>query len=327
MRFPSVVFLAALSVSAIGVPVMAQEAPKAQPPVMTRPDGATVPLEVTPPPAPLPPNRVILQVGEIALTAGQLEQILEAYSEAQRVYVNGPGRPQFIQQLIRVLMLSQEGKRRKLDETDRYRNQLTYSAAGILSNHTEEDIRKKIKIDDAMLEDYLKAHPLDYMQVRARHILIRTPGSSLPLEPGQKELTDAEALTKAQELRAKIVAGADFADVAKIESNDISTNTKGGDLGFFKRGQMAPSIEEAAFALKPGEISQPVKTSMGYTVIKVEEIKPVKSFEELRPDLERNLRNELTRKYVDDLKALTKIEIDPEFAAPRKGSFPVKPAQ
>src|SRR5260370_876931 len=84
MRFPSVVFLAAISVS-----VMAQEPPKTQAPVMTRPDGATVPLEVTPPPPPLPPNRVVLQVGEIALTAGQLEQTLEAYSENQRVYVNG----------------------------------------------------------------------------------------------------------------------------------------------------------------------------------------------------------------------------------------------
>jgi peptidyl-prolyl cis-trans isomerase C len=306
---------------------MAQEPPKTQAPAITGPDGVTMPLEVTPPAAALPPGRVILQVGEIALTAGQLDQILEAYPEAQRVYVNGPGRPQFIEQLIRVLMLSQEGKRRKLDQTDRYRNQLTYSAAGILSTHTEEDIRKKIKIDDSMLQDYLKAHPLEYMQLRARHILIRTQGSSLSLEPGQKELTDAEALAKTQEIRAKIVAGADFAEVAKAESNDPSTNTKGGDLGFFKRGQLPPSIEEAAFALKPGEISQPVKTSMGYIVVKVEESKPVKSFEELRPELERNLRNEMARRYVEDLKALTKIEIDPEFAAPRKGALQVKPAQ
>jgi peptidyl-prolyl cis-trans isomerase C len=294
---------------------------------MTGPDGVTMPLEVTPPAPALPPNRVVLQVGDVTLTAGQLEQILEAYPEAQRVYVNGPGRPQFIEQLIRVLMLSQEGKRRKLDQTDRYRNQLTFSAAGILTTHTEEDIRKKIKIDDSMLQDYLKAHPLEYMQLRARHILIRMQGSSLPLEPGQKELTGEEALAKAQEIRAKIVAGADFAEVAKAESNDPSTNTKGGDLGFFKRGQLPPSIEEAAFALKPGEISQPVKTSMGYIVVKVEENKPVKSFEELSPELDRNLRNELARKYVEDLKALTKIEIDPEFVAPRKGALQVKPAQ
>jgi peptidyl-prolyl cis-trans isomerase C len=269
----------------------------------------------------------VLRVGDVSLTAGQLSQVLEAYSETQRVYVNGPGRPQFIDQLIRVLMLSQEGRRRKLDLTDRYRNQLAYSAAGILSNHTEEEIRKNIKIDDAMLQDYLKAHPLEYLQLRARHILIRMKGSAVPLQPGQNELTEEEALAKAQELRANIVGGADFAELAATESSDISTNTKGGDLGFFKRGQMPPSIEAAAYALKPGEISQPVKTSMGYALIKLEEAKPIKSFEELRPELDRNLRNEMTRKYVDDMKALTKIEIDPEFASPAKSMSDPKQQQ
>ena len=111
-------------------------------------------------------------------------------------------------------MLSQEGKRRKLDQTDRYRNQLTYSAAGILSSHTDEDIRKNIKIDDAMLQDYLQKHPLDYMQVRARHILIRTQGSAVPLQPGQNDLTETEALAKAHELRKKIEGGADGSGVA-----------------------------------------------------------------------------------------------------------------
>jgi peptidyl-prolyl cis-trans isomerase C len=292
---------------------------------MTGPDGVTMPLEIAPPAPTLPPGRAVVRVGEILITAGQLDQILEAYSETQRVYANGPGRQQFIDQLVRVLMLAQEAKRRKLDQTDRYRNQLAYSSAGILSSHAEEDIRREVKIDDAMLQDYLVAHPIDYMQLRARHILIRTPGAAIPVQAGRKELTDEEALAKAQELRKKIAAGADFAAVAAEESDDPSTNEKGGDLGFFKRGQMPPSIEEAAFALKPGEISQPVKTSMGYTVIQLEESKPVKSFEELKPELDRRLRGELTKKYIDGLKALTTIDIDPEFAAGAKTPGAAKP--
>ena len=61
-----------------------------------------------------------------------------------------------------------------------------------------------------------------------------------------------------------------------------------------------------------------MKTSLGYALVKLEEVKPVKPFDELRPELERNMRNELARKYVEDLKALTRIEIDPEFATPAK---------
>jgi parvulin-like peptidyl-prolyl isomerase len=320
MRFPPVLIL-----GAIGVCSLAQQAPPAQAPRMTGPDGATMPLEIAPPAPTLPPGRVIVRVGEILITASQLDQILDAYSETQRVYVNGPGRQAFIEQLVRVLMLAQEAKRRKLDETDRFRNQLAYSSAGILSTHAEEQIRKEVKIDDAMLRDYLAAHPLDYMQLRARHILVRMQGASIPLQAGQKELTEAEALAKAQELRKKLDAGGDFAELAAAESDDISTREKGGDLGFFRRGQMPPSIEEAAFALKTGAISQPVKTSMGYTLIKVEEAKPVKPFEELKPELDRRLRGELTKKYIDGLKLLTTIEIDPEFQAGAKTPSPAKP--
>jgi peptidyl-prolyl cis-trans isomerase C len=285
---------------------------------MTAPDGTTLPLEIAPPPPTLPADRVVVRVGGIQITAGQLDQILDAYSETQRVFVNGPGRQQFIDQLVRVLTLSQEAKRRKLDETDLYKNQLAYSSAGILSRHAEEDIRKNVKIDDAMLQQYLTEHPLDYMQLRARHILIRMQGASLALRPGQKDLTDDEALASARELRKKIEGGADFAKLAETESDDISTKDNGGDLGFFKRGQLPPSIEEAAFALKVGEISQPVKTSLGYALIKLEESKPVKPFEELKPELDRRLRGELTNKYIDSLKALSAVQIDPEFAAGAK---------
>ena len=321
MKFPAL-----LSLVVIGVCANAQEAPPKPPSaVMTGPDGATLPLEIVKPAAVLPPDRVVIHVGDIQLNAGQIDQILSAYPDAQRVFAEGPGRQQFIEQLVRVLMLSQEGKKRKLDETDRYRNQMAYSAAGILATHTDEDIRKKIKIDDAMLQEYLKSHPVEYMQLRARHILIRTKGSALPLLPGQQDLTEEEALAKAQELRKKIVEGADFGKVASAESNDPTTRENGGDVGFFKRGQMLPSFEEVAFGLKAGEISQPVKTSLGYELIKVEEMKPVKPFEELKPEMERNLRNELARKWVQDLKALTKIQIDPEFGSPAKSTAPVKP--
>jgi peptidyl-prolyl cis-trans isomerase C len=330
MRLSALLFLAATGVCALAQkpPAATTPAAPASPgpptPTMTGPDGTTLPLTIVPQGTMLPPDRVIVRVGDIQLTAGQLDQILEAYPENQRVFVNGPGRQQFIEQLVRVLMLSQEGKRRKLDQSDSYRNQVTYVAAGVLANHTEGDIRKSIKIDDAMLQEYLQAHRLEYMQLRVRHILIRTQGSPAPLPPGEKDLTEAEALAKAQEIRKKITGGANFAELASTESSDVATRSNGGDLGFFKRGQLPPSFEEAAFALKTGEVSQPVKTGMGYTLIKLEETKPVKSFEELRPEMEKNLRNELARKFVEDLKALTKIEIDPEFASPSQPMSTVK---
>jgi peptidyl-prolyl cis-trans isomerase C len=292
-------------------------------PTIAGPEGVTLPLEIAASPV-IPPDRVVIQVGDLKLTAAQVDRILQAYPENQRMFVNGPGRNQFIDQVVRVLLLSEEGRRRKLTETEAYKNQLMYSAAGILAGHTDEDIKRKIRGDEALLRAFYEAHKSEYEQIHARHILIRMQGSPITLAPGQRDLTDADALAKALEIRQKIVQGADFADLARVDSDDMGSSAKGGDLGFLKRGQTMPSFEEAAFALPAGELSQPVKTTYGYHIIKVEEKKPTRTFEELRPELEKNLENEASRKFVEDLKAKTKVVIDPDFTATPKALVGLK---
>ena len=292
-------------------------------PTMTGPDGVTLPLEIIQP-AIIPPDRVVIQVGDVKLTSAQVGQILDAYPENQRVFANGPGRAQFIEQVVRILLLSEEGRRRKLTETEAYKNQMVYSAAGILASNTDQDIKRKISGDEALLKAYYEAHKSEYEQIHARHILIRMQGSLVNLAPGQKELTDAEALARALEIRQKILQGADFADLARTDSDDMGSSSKGGDLGFLKRGQTVPSFEDAAFALPTGQLSQPVKTPYGYHLIKVEERKPTRTFEELRPEIERTLGNEASRKFVEDLKAKTKVAIDPDFSETPKATIGLK---
>ena len=292
-------------------------------PSVAGPDGVTLPIQVVAPPV-MPADRVVIQVGDVKLTAGQMGQILDAYPENQRVLANGPGRAQFIDQVVRVLLLAGEGRRRKLNETDVYRNQLTYSADGILANHTDADIKRQISGDEALLRAYHEAHKSEYEQIHARHILIRAQGSPIAPLPGQKDLSDIEALAKAQEIRQKLVQGADFAELARAESNDPGSSSKGGDLGFLKHGQTVPSFEDAAFALPIGELSQPVKTPFGYHLIRVEERKPTRTFEELRPELEKNLGNEASRKFVENLKAKTKVVIDPDFTQTGKAVVGLK---
>jgi len=292
-------------------------------PTMTGPDGVTLPLEIIQP-AIIPPDRVVIQVGDVKLTSAQVGQILDAYPENQRVFANGPGRAQFIEQVVRILLLSEEGRRRKLTETEAYKNQMVYSAAGILASNTDRDIKRKISGDEALLKAYYEAHKSEYEQIHARHILIRMQGSLVNLAPGQKELTDAEALARALEIRQKILQGADFADLARTDSDDMGSSSKGGDLGFLKRGQTVPSFEDAAFALPTGQLSQPVKTPYGFHLIKVEERKPTRTFEELRPEIERTLGNEASRKFVEDLKAKTKVAIDPDFSQTPKATIGLK---
>ena len=99
-------------------------------------------------------------------------------------------------------------------------------------------------------------------QVHARHILIKTSPS----------LNQAQAIEKVKEIKARIEGGADFATVARAESEDPGSKDKGGDLGTFGEGAMVPEFQKAAFAMKAGELSEPVVTSFGVHLIRVEDV-------------------------------------------------------
>ena len=265
-----------------------------------------------PPPKPnVAPETVVLTVGEQKITAAQFDAIIDSLPEQSRVSARGPGRREFGQTLVRILVLAQEGKRRKLDETPAYKIQAEVQAENFLATKMFADIAEHTKPDDADLHRFYDAHKGEYEQVHARHILIHTK----PLSAGQKEQTDAEALAKAQELRKKIVDGADFAAVASQESDDTGSKAKGGDVGTFKRGQMVPQFEQAAFTLKIGELSEPVKTQYGYHLIKVES-REAKTFEEAKPELEKRVTPEIAQKVITELEKQTSVTLDPDFFGP-----------
>jgi hypothetical protein len=92
-----------------------------------------------------------------------------------------------------------------------------------------------------------------------------------PVEP--QNAKEKKAYAKAQKLLERVRSGEDFAKVAQQNSDDPGSKNKGGDLGYFKRGEMIPDFDHAVFALNPGEISNIIKTLFGYHIIKVEEYK------------------------------------------------------
>jgi peptidyl-prolyl cis-trans isomerase C len=263
------------------------------------------------PPA-VAPGKVVLTVGDVRITAAQFDALIDTLPEQSRAQFRGPGRTQLAQNLARMIVLAKEGQRLKLDESPAYKTQIEFQAENILAGLVFTQITKDNKPSEEDLKKYYEEHKAEFEQVHARHILIRFQGSPLPIKAGQKDLTDAEALAKMQALRQKIQGGEDFAKVAAQESDDTGSATNGGDLGTFRHGQMVPSFEQVAFALKPGELSEPVKTQFGYHLIKLES-KDSKSFEEVRPDLERQLGPLQAQKAVDDLLKKTPAAFDPEY--------------
>lgn len=285
---------------------------------MTNPDGSvTTPLTVPPPPAQVPPETVILTVGDLTITAKQFDQIADGLQDQYKNFVKGPGRKQFADQLVRVLVIAQEGKRRGFDKTPEFQTQLMFQTDQVLAGMTAQKINQDVKIDDAVLHKYYDDHKSEYEQIRARHILIRFKGSQVPVKPGGKDLTEEEALAKTQDLEKRLQGGADFGQLATAESDDVGSANMNGDLGTFGRGKMVPSFDEAAFKLKPGQISDPVKSQFGYHIIKVDSVSS-KSFDEVKADIEKKLRPQEANKAMEEIQKNTKVVYDPVFFGMQK---------
>ena len=307
-------------------PAIAPGAPKLSTPV---PPGLLMPPPAPPMPVTVPPDRVVLKAGSVTLTAAQFDQLIDGLPDASKAAARGPRRKQFADFLVQAYMLSEEATRRKLDETHAYKVQSMLSDDQVLAGLVRAQVTEETKIDEADARKYYDEHLKDYEEVTARHILIRVKGSPVPVKPGAKELTDEEALAKANDLHKRILAGEDFATLAKTESDDTSS-ANGGLLPPFAHGHMVPSFEQAAFKLKPGELSEPVKSQFGYHIIKVE-AHNTKTFEEVRAQIEKMppLVQAKVKKALDDM---TKGAFyDPDFfgppsPAPIQGQFGPRPA-
>ncbi|MEO7649738.1 MAG: peptidylprolyl isomerase, partial [Bryobacteraceae bacterium] len=189
-------------------------------------------------PAATPPDKIILTIGSEKMTAAEFDEFIESLPEQYRMAARGPAKRQLVDQLISLKTLSQEARRRKLDQTTSFKKQMAFQSDNLLAGALFRDLTANLTVDDATARKYFEEHKNEYAEAKARHILIRVKGSAMPLQGGKPELTDEEALAKAKAVHAKLVAGADFAELAKTESDDATSAVNGGDLGSFKHGQM-----------------------------------------------------------------------------------------
>lgn len=148
-----------------------------------------------------------------------------------------------------------------------------------------DKVRASIEVPDADVEAFYRQNQSQYTtpaQVRASHILLKTEGKD-----------ESAVRARAEEvLRQAKAPGADFEALAKQYSEDESNKDRGGDLDYFGRGRMVPEFEAAAFAMKSGEVSDLVKTSFGFHIIKVVDSQPevVRQLADVRDEIVDQLR-------------------------------------
>ena len=156
---------------------------------------------------------------------------------------------------------------------------------------TLEEMRERLRSDmvaTQMANQIAESIPTAAEHIHARHILVDT-------------------MEEAQSIRNQILAGGDFEALARTYSQDISTRDVGGNLGFFPAGVLTSAeVEQAAFALEPGQVSEVVSSNLGFHIVQVVSSEPNRTID---PENLRLLRDKAVREWLDDLKSSGDIQI------------------
>lgn len=175
----------------------------------------------------------------------------------------------------------------------------------------DAEVSSKVAVQDAEVSTFYQQNLERFKQgdsVHASHILF---GVTQGATPAQK----TEAKARAQAALKQVRAGADFAAMAKAQSQDPGSAPSGGDLGFFPKGQMNPQFEDAAFATKTGTVSPVVETPFGFHIIKVHERRAPRTAPltevagQIKDFLTQGQREQKLEQFVEQVKARGKIEI------------------
>jgi peptidyl-prolyl cis-trans isomerase C len=175
----------------------------------------------------------------------------------------------------------------------------------------EEEVGPKVAVTDKDVQAFYDSNKEKFVQgeaVRASHILIQVAKDATPADK-------AAAKAKAEAILKQIKGGADFAALAKADSQDPGSAKNGGDLGFFEKGEMVPAFEQAAFALQVGQVSGVVESPFGFHIIKVTGRRPARTLSlaetsnEIKDFLTNQARQKETAQLVEELRKKSKIEI------------------
>ena len=180
----------------------------------------------------------------------------------------------------------------------------------------EKEFSGKADVSEAEAKAFYDEHPEYFKEPET----VRASGILIKVDPKSDAAKKEEARKKLEDIQKRVQKGEDFAILAKDFSQDASA-AQGGDLGIIPRGRMPKTLDDAAFSLKPGEVSNVVETEMGFHLIKVHEKKPEKvvPFKEVEEKIRQHLENQKLKQkvdeYLNEVKKTAKIERIPSKAA------------
>jgi peptidyl-prolyl cis-trans isomerase C len=268
-------------------------------------------------------DKIAAKIGSKIITLSDFNAIIGYLdSEKQKAIEKNPQLKEgLLRQIVQTMVISDIAKKQGFDNKPDVKKQLELFSNNFLVNEfLRREVAQKATVSEDDIKSYYDGHKDEFKtseMVRARHILIK-------VAPQSSEEAKKTAKEKAESILNKIKDGEDFVGLARNFSDDTASKSIGGDLGFFPRGKTVKPFEDAAFSLKPGEVSGIVETQFGYHIIKAEEKKApsIDTFENAKERIQQKLLQDSMRvkasEFIENAMKDAKVEIHPEVLAGEK---------
>ncbi len=250
-------------------------------------------------------GKVLAQVGKSSVTAKEFE----AYLRFKKISVRSH---QHLGELLkeyteREAMAQAIAQDKKIDKEILKAELKEFRKEMLISRYFDSHLRTSITRSE--IEKYYKDHASEYetRRVRVAHILMRLTARATDEEKAKKQ-------EKIKEAHRQLISGKSFEEVAKALSEDRVSANRGGDMGWVRKGAVAPKFSELAFSVKPGSYSNPFETSFGFHILKVTEAPKAqkKPLDAVEGDIRYKLRAQAKRAEAGKLKRSVSIKIDPQ---------------
>jgi peptidyl-prolyl cis-trans isomerase C len=263
------------------------------------------------------PSKVVATVAGKNITAADIQKMLSTFDpKTMQAFKENP--QGVVSGYFLLLQLADEAEKAKLLEKSPYKEQYEGLRLQLLGNARLSEENNTFSVTPEMIDSYYQDHSSQYQQAKIKVIYISYAGQAASkgtdtaalqaaaeqaLRAAHAKRSEAEARALAEDIVKQLRGGADFAKLVEQYSEDPVSKAAGGDFGVIKAASQYPAeLKNAVFALKPGEISEPIRQPTAFYVIRLEE-KGTQPVDEVREPIVHALRNEHFNQWMKDMNA------------------------
>jgi parvulin-like peptidyl-prolyl isomerase len=253
-------------------------------------------------------DRVVIAVSGVEYTREEVDRLRLYLPPEFRAQTQKMTNKAFLESFGFMQALAAKAKEEGVMDKEPYRTQQRFNETSFLGNSYLQMISSTMKISDEEKQAFYDSNPKQFHEVRVSANSVNfSPVPELAEKEGKPVVLESAALEKAQGLHAQAAAGADFAQLARENSEDPASAEKGGDLGYFKPADpLSPAIKNAVFAMEAGDTSEPVKDNARYYVFRVTD-KRARPFVDVKAEIEKTLTNAKLMERLDAIRGEIKI--------------------